>query len=120
MRSFAILLALATAAPVAAQTHDPRISPAEADADRIAAQRMYDQQKQRDQAEADRVAKTNLDRKSDYELYLARQKAEHDAKMAAWRADVARREAEAARVRAEWEAKVARCKAGDRSACAPK
>ena len=40
--------------------------------------------------------------------------------MAAWRADVARREAEAARVRAEWEAQVARCKAGDRSACAPK
>ena len=120
MRSFALLLALAAAAPVTAQTHDPRVSREEADADRMAAQRMYDQQKQRDQAEADRVAKTNLERKADYDLYLARQKAEHDAKMVAWRADVARREAEAARVRAEWEAKVARCKAGDRSACAPR
>ncbi len=120
MRCFAVLLALAAAMPVTAQTHDPRVPASEADADRIEAQAMYDLQKQRDQAEADRVAKTNLDRKTDYELYLARQQAEHDAKMAAWRADVARREAEAARVRADWEARVARCKAGDRSACAPK
>lgn len=118
--TFAALLALAStgAAVSAQQTHDPRISRAEADADRIEAQRMYDLQKQRDQAEADRVARTNLERKTDYDLYIARQKAEHEAKMAAWRADVARREAEAARVRADWEAKVARCKAGDRSACA--
>jgi hypothetical protein len=120
MRSFAVLLALAAAMPVAAQTHDPRISREEADADRIEAQQMYDLQKQRDQAEADRVAKTNLDRKTDYELYLARQKAEHEAKMAAWRAEVARQQAQAARERADWEARVARCQAGDRSACAPK
>ncbi|RYY43038.1 MAG: hypothetical protein EOP59_08740, partial [Sphingomonadales bacterium] len=70
MRCFAVLLALAAAMPVAAQTHDPRVPASEAEADRIEAQAMYDRQKQRDQAEADRVAKTNLDRKTDYELYL--------------------------------------------------
>lgn len=113
-----IVAMMMTAQAVAGQ--DPRIPQAEQDADRIEAQRSYDAQRQRDQAEADRVARITLERKTDYELYLARQKAEHEAKMAAWRADVARREAEAARVRAEWEAQVARCKAGDRSACAPK
>lgn len=120
MRKSIALIALMVVAAPALAMQDPRIPRAEQDADRIEAQRMYDQQKQRDQAEADRVARINLDRKADYDLYLARKKAEHDAKMAAWRADVARREAEAARVRADWEARVARCKAGDRSACAPK
>lgn len=118
-KTIAVVVAMIAALPALAM-QDPRIPQAEQDADRIEAQRMYDAQRQRDQAEADRVAKTNLERKTDYELYLARQKAEHEAKMAAWRADVARREAEAARVRADWEARVARCKAGDRSACAPK
>ena len=118
-KSIALIMTMVAAVPALAM-QDPRIPRDEQDADRIEAQRMYDQQKQRDQAEADRVAKTNLDRKTDYDLYIARQKAEHEKKMAAWRADVARREAEAARIRADWEAQVARCKAGDRSACAPK
>lgn len=118
--TFAAALLALTAAPAIAQHSDPRIPQAEADADRAEAQRMYEAQRQRDQAEADRVAKTNLDRQADYDLYIARQKADYDAKMAAWRADVARQQEEAARVRADWEARVARCKAGDRSACAPK
>ncbi len=96
-----------------AQGQDARVPQAEADADRIEAQAMYDRQKQRDQAEADRVAKTNLERKTDYELYIARQRAEHEAKMAKWRADVARQ-------KAEYEAQVARCRAGDKTACAPR
>ncbi|MEG3179268.1 hypothetical protein [Sphingomonas sp. LT1P40] len=114
MRKSFALLAVAltlTGAPVAAQ--DPRIPQAEQDADRIEAQAMYDRQRQRDQAEADRVAKTNLDRQSDYDLYVARQKADYEAKMAQWRADNARREA-------DYQARVARCLAGDRTACAPR
>ncbi|MFL9841015.1 hypothetical protein ABS767_08585 [Sphingomonas sp. ST-64] len=118
--TFAAMLIALTATPLAAQTYDPRIPAAEAEADRAEAQRMYEAQRRRDQDEADRVAKTNLDRQADYDLYIARQKADYEAKMAAWRADVARRDAEAARVRADWEARVARCKSGDRSACRPK
>ena len=117
---FAVALLAVTAAPAIAQHSDTRIPQAETDADRAEAQRLYEAKRRRDQAEADRVAKTNLDRQADYDLYIARQKAEYEAKMAAWRADVARQQEEAARVRADWEARVARCKAGDRSACAPK
>jgi hypothetical protein len=115
MRRTLLMLAAAiavTATPVCA-TQDPRIPQAEQDADRIEAQAMYDRQRQRDQAEADRIAKETVRRQTDYELYLARQKAEQDAKMAAWRAEVARQ-------KAEYEAQVARCLGGDRTACAPK
>ncbi|MBX3593109.1 hypothetical protein [Sphingomonas sp.] len=108
----AALIAL-IATPALAQSYDPRIPKAEADADRMEAQALYDRQKQRDREEADRVAKTNLDRQSDYDMYVARQKADYEAKMAKWRADVARQQA-------EYEALVARCKAGDRTACAPR
>jgi hypothetical protein len=111
MRKTAATLALILAAvpPTAAQ--DVRIPQTEQDADRIEAQAMYDRQRQRDQAEADRVAKTNLGRKADYELYLAKQKAEHEARMAQWRADVARQ-------KAEYEARVAKCIAD--KTCAPR
>lgn len=87
--------------PVQAR-QDPRIPKVERDADRIEADAMYSRQRQRDQAEADRVAKTNLDRQTDYNLYLAKKKAEYDASMARWRADVARQ-------KAEYEARVAKC-----------
>lgn len=120
MRSAMALIATLMMAVPATAGQDPRIPQAEQDADRIEAQRLYDAQRQRDQDEAERVDKTNLGRQADYDLYVARQKAEHERKMAAWRAEVARQQAEAARARAEWEAQVARCKAGDRSACAPK
>lgn len=108
MRAMFALLAISlgtVAGPVAAQI--------ETDADRIAAQAMYEQQRQRDQVEADRVAKTNLDRQSDYDLYIAKQQADYDAKMAQWRADVARQ-------KADYDARVARCLGGDRTACAPR
>ncbi len=114
MRKIFAVLAVAMMvgdAPVVAQ--DARIPQPEQDADRVEAQALYDQQKQRDQVEADRVAKINLDRQSDYDLYLAKQKAEYDAKMAQWRADVARQEA-------DYADRVARCKAGERAACAPR
>ncbi|PKP89448.1 MAG: hypothetical protein CVT77_17835, partial [Alphaproteobacteria bacterium HGW-Alphaproteobacteria-16] len=89
MRAATMMTALfvMTAAPVAAQTSDPRIPAAEAEADRAKADALYAAQRQRDQQEADRVAKTNLDRQADYNLYIARQKAEHEAKMAKWRED---------------------------------
>jgi hypothetical protein len=110
MRKLAATLALILAAlPAAAQ--DTRIPQTEQDADRIEAQAMYDRQRQRDQAEADRVAKTNLGRQADYELYLAKQKADYEARMAKWRADVARQ-------KAEYEAKVAKCIA--EKTCAPR
>lgn len=99
-RMVATLAMMLAALPAAAQ--DPRISRQEQDQDRIKAQALYDQQKQRDQAEADRVAKTNLDRRSDYDLYIAKKKAEHEARMAQWRADVARQ-------KADYDAKVAKC-----------
>ncbi len=105
-----MMAALMIATPALA-VQDSRIPQTEQDADRIEAQAMYDRQRQRDQAEADRVAKTNLDRQSDYDLYLAKQKADHEAKMAQWRADVARQ-------KAEYEARVAQCIAT--KTCAPR
>ena len=107
--SIATLVLLLAAAPVGA-AQDPRIPAAEQAGDKIAADALYDRQRQRDQAEADRVAKTNLDRRADYELYVARQKAEHEARMAKWRADVAKQEADHA-------ARVAKCIAD--KTCAP-
>jgi hypothetical protein len=104
--TFALLASTLTPA-----AQDPRLPQAEQDGDRIEAEAMYDKQRQRDQAEADRVAKTNLDRQSDYDLYLAKQKADYDAKMAKWRADVAQQ-------KADYEARVAQCIAEKR--CAPR
>ena len=110
MRKMVAGVALMLAAiPVAAQ--DPRLPQAEQDGDRIEAQALYDQQRQRDQAEADRVAKTNLDRQTDYDLYVAKKKAEHEARMAQWRAEVAKQ-------KADYEAKVARCLA--EKTCSPR
>ena len=73
--ALALIVAMMMTAPAMAG-QDPRIPQAEQDADRIEAQRSYDAQRQRDQAEADRVARITLERKTDYELYLARQKAD--------------------------------------------
>ena len=110
MRKSIATLALLLAAAAVVAVQDPRISEAEQVGDKITADTLYDRQRQRDQAEADRVAKTNLDRQADYELYVARQKAEHEARMAKWQADVAKQKADHA-------ARVAKCIAD--KTCAP-
>jgi hypothetical protein len=110
-KTIALLTMTLLAAQPALAGQDPRIPQAEQDADKIEADAMYARQRQRDQAEVDRVAKTNLGRQGDYDLYLAKQKADYDAKMAAWRA-------ENARIKAEYEARVAKCVAD--KTCAPR
>lgn len=112
-KSFALMAVVLTVAAVPAIAgQDHRIPQTEQDADRMEAQRLYERQRQRDQAEADRVDKTNLGRQADYDLYIARQKAEYEAKMAQWRADVARQ-------KAEHDARVAKCVA-DGTCSAPR